>query len=234
MFFGKLNLIRIINSPINFFVGFLFFLILSSAISRAQNFPNNRTLSSAILKLSEYAASPEFYKLRIERGELQAIDSLYAKAVLLNKSDTSEALLALTFALLPFREMNLKIPPFNSRLSLKLPTVGNDFFQKRTENLPRHFLYDSPDTFGSDTDKLSHFFGNAFISYNINFFKMSEFLGIFVESFEKLFKVGGAFDARDLETNALGKTFGELLSNGYKIFPSSIFIIYSARNLITP
>ncbi len=233
MFFGRLRITKE-NNPeekpipkVKILVNI--FLLVAFLLNNiyAHKFPDNNKLAESIIKINDYLTSPEFYKLRLLNGELASVDSLFKKALFFSGSDTSEALLALTFALLPFNKMKLKLSFSNSEIDLLLPTLQQRVFVNRKESLPRNFLPDSPRNSYADTDKLSHFFGNAFISYNLNFFNLSEFLGIFVESFEKLFKVGGAFDLRDLQTNRLGSAFGKALRRKETVYPSTIIKFYS-------
>jgi hypothetical protein len=200
-------------------------------LNNAQNLPDNARFKTSVIKLNRFLTSLSFYKIRLNEGELAGIDSLFTKSIELNAHDTSEALLALTFALLPFREMNLKTPIVNNNIRLFLPTLTEPEFKNRLESLPKNFLADSPLEKYNDTDKLSHFFGNAFLGYNLNFFNLIEFLGIFVESFELTFKIDGAFDRRDLAINKYGDLFGKLLASGKKVFPSDIINIYSLKFL---
>ena len=188
-------------------------------------FPQTK-FDNSIFAIDEYLTSPEFYLIRLQEGELAAIDSLYVFAESYFNGDKSEALLALTFALLPFDEMKLSLP-FNATLTLYLPSVGKKLFNERTESLPRAFLPDSPSNPNSDTDKLSHFFGNAFLGYELNLFNIAEFLGIFVESFEKTFKVNGAFDMRDMKINKLGFLFGKKLKEDKNFLPSDFIRLYA-------
>ena len=188
-------------------------------------FPQTK-FDNSIFAINEYLTSPQFYLIRLQEGELAAIDSLYVFAESYFNGDKSEALLALTFALLPFDEMKLSLP-FNATLTLYLPSVGKKLFIERTESLPRAFLPDSPNNPNADTDKLSHFFGNAFLGYELNLFNIAEFLGIFVEGFEKTFKVNGAFDMRDMKINKLGFLFGKNLREDKNLLPSDFIRLYA-------
>ncbi len=181
---------------------------------------------SSVYAINDYVTSSRFYKIRLEQGELAAIDSVYLFALKFFNEDFSETLLSLTFSLLPFNKMNLSLP-FRQTLTLRLPSVETPLYKKRLESLPRGFLADSPIKPNSDTDKLAHFFGNAFLGYNLNLFNIAEFLGIFVESFEMTFKIDGAFDERDLKVNKLGYFFGETLRENKNVLPSEFFIFYS-------
>ncbi len=177
--------------------------------------------------LSQYIASEKFNTLKLGHTDLELIDTLYIKAVKFYNGDISEALLALTFATLPFNKMPVTIPFTRIVLKLKLPSVNEELFIKKRNNLPGLVYFNSPTKGGKDKDKVAHFFSNAFLSYNITIVNASKFLGIFVELFEAAFKVSGGVDKRDLYTNYLGEYFGESLRKNKGLFPSDFFKIYS-------
>lgn len=159
--------------------------------------------------------------------DLDLVDTLFLRSVKYYNSDYSEALLALTFACLPYKVMNLKLPVFPITLTLHLPAVPNPLFDIKTKNLPSKLFFDTPKNEFGDKDKLSHFFGNAFIEFNFPFFNLSKFLGIFVEKFEESFYVQGGMDKRDLYVNGLGAKFGKELNRNNNLLPSEILKKYS-------
>lgn len=136
-------------------------------------------------------------------------------------------MLALTFACLPYKVMNVKLPILPITLAIHLPAVSSPLFDIKTKNLPSKLFFDTPENGFGDKDKLSHFFGNAFIEFNIPFFNLSKFLGIFVEKFEETFYVEGAMDKRDLYVNALGAKFGKSLRENSAILPSEFINKYA-------
>ncbi len=146
------------------------------------------------------------------------VDSIYVHALTYYKYDHSEALLAITITCLPVTTFDIQLPIINIPLSLKLPAPEKKYLEKKKRNLPRYFI-DSNKT--NDIDKLSHFFGNAFWSYNLRNSKFSTILGYVVEYFESIFKVSGALDKRDLYANKLGENFGVSLLFDKNIMPSS-------------
>lgn len=177
--------------------------------------------------LSEYIASESFIELKESNSDLDLVDTLYLKSLNFYRGDISEALLALTFATLPFNKMPVTIPFTKIVLDLKLPSVNESLFIKKRNNSPGIVYFNSPHTGGKDKDKVAHFFSNAFLSYNITIINASKFLGIFVELFEAAFKVSGGVDKRDLYTNYLGEFFGKSLRKNKNLFPSDFFKIYS-------
>ena len=165
--------------------------------------------------------------IKNSNDDLIVVDSLFIKAVKFFNGDVSEALLALTFATLPFNKMPVTLPLLEYTIYLRLPAVNQPLFELKRENLPGLVYFDSGDKGGQDKDKVAHFFGNAFLAYNVSYFNLSKFLGIIVEMFESTFKVSGGIDKRDLQTNYLGEFFGYSLIKNPKLRPSQFFDVYS-------
>jgi len=158
---------------------------------------------------------------------LDEVDSIYSTALKMYDGDISEALLALTFATLPFNRMPLTIPFIDIKLSLRLPSVKENIFLEKRKFLPGIVFFDSNINGGQDKDKIAHFFGNAFLAYNISSVNFSKFLGLFVEMFEATFNVSNKVDYRDLQSNHLGEFFGNSLQNNPDVKPSDFLNIYS-------
>jgi hypothetical protein len=152
------------------------------------------------------------------------------KALSLNNYDYSETLLALCFATIPYREVPIRIPLLNLIVNYPLLSAQDSVYQMKNENLPKNIFFDSPQDNYGDKDKLAHFFGSAFLSYNSLFFDLGNLFGYFVEAFEEDFKVQSSIDERDLITNNLGFIFGSLLKSNKKILPSSLLIMHSLSN----
>ena len=185
------------------------------------------SFEDGVIYLSKYIASESFAELGKLHNDQELVDTLYKRSVQFYNGNISEALLALTFATLPFNKMPVTIPFINIRIPLRLPAVNEKLFNIKKKNLPGIVYFDSRTKGGQDKDKVAHFFGNAFLSYNISFLNVSKVLGIFVELFEASFKVSGGVDFRDLQTNGLGEAFGNALRKNNKLMPSQFFRIYS-------
>ncbi|MBK8946828.1 MAG: hypothetical protein IPM32_16380 [Ignavibacteriae bacterium] len=189
------------------------------------NIAQTKSFEDGVIFLSKFIASEEF-QLK-NNPDCFLVDTLFKKAVNFYDGDISEALLALTFSTLPFNKMPVTIPILNLKLDLKLPAVNEELFQIKKDNLPGIIYFDSNTKGNQDKDKVAHFFGNAFLSYNISYFNLSKFLGMFVEMFESIFKVSGGIDPRDLHTNYLGEFFGESIKKNKELVPSDFFKLYS-------
>jgi len=199
---------------------FVVIFLFANFITSAQIF-SNVDLEAGVNFVADLICSEEFIQIRKANSDLDAIDSLFSKTKAFYNDDISEALLALTLGTLPYSEMPLVIPLFNSNMNVPLPTKRNNMDLK-IKNLPSHFMIDSPKNHFGDKDKLAHFFGNAYLEYSIPIFNVSDFMSIFVEKFEESFKVEGALDKRDLQVNKLGKEFGRLLLNDTSTLPSVV------------
>ena len=206
----------------------LFFIVF--IVFTSSSFPQQSKLSKSVNNISEFIASNEFLILKEKLGELSTVDSIYSEALKLYDNDHSEALLTLTFATVPYKEVPIQIPLFKTILIYPLISASDSIFNHKNENLPRYLFFDSPDNNYGDKDKLAHFFGSAFISYSSNIFDLGNPISYFVEVFEESFKLQSSIDERDLMTNKLGNTFGKLLKQNKNILPSQIIILRTLSN----
>lgn len=210
-----------------FFVFFIFTaLSLLHATDPKTDEPNSE-LYHSIEVLSNFIGSEYFAELKYKNDDLSLIDTIYLRALYQMQYDHSEALLLLTFVTLPFNEFPFELPLVNVQFGIPLPSASDSVFYSKTNNLPNHFLFDSPKTNFGDKDKMAHFFGNAFLSNNVGFFNLSKFLGILVELIEDAFSAGGFIDQRDVTINQLGELFGSLLNDFESMLPSHVLKIYS-------
>ncbi len=205
---------------------FLEFLFLTSYI-----FPQQSNLSKAVNHISEYIASEIFAEIRINDGDLAATDSIFIEALKFTEHDYGNTLFALMFATVPYRKVPIRLPLINSMVYYPLTSADEEIFLKKNENLPRYLFFDTPQSIYGDKDKLSHFFGSAFLSYESNFFDIGKVIGYFVEVFEESFKVQSSVDLRDLAVNEYGRLFGNLLKENKQLLPSQIFLLRSLRFL---
>ena len=189
-------------------------------------YPQQSTLSKGVNYLSEFIASDYFLNLKKTSNDLALADTLFLRAVKYKEYNYSEALLALTFATVPYKEVPIEFPLIGV-LDYPLVSANDSVFLKKNKNLPKELFYDTPkDNFG-DKDKLAHFFGSAFISYSSNIFDLGDLIGYFVEVFEQSFKVQSSIDTRDLRTNKLGNIFGDILKKNKNALPSQVMLIKS-------
>jgi hypothetical protein len=198
--------------------------ILITIIFVSSIFPQQSKLSRAVNYLSDFIASDYFIELKETNSDLALVDSIYLRAITFTEKDYSEALLALTFATIPYKKVPILIPVIKEIIYYPLTAADDSTFKLKNKNLPRYLFYDSPKTDFGDVDKLAHFFGNAFIGYSENIFDLSSLIGYFVESFEESFKVQSKVDYRDLDVNWYGDQFGKLLKENEELLPSQIML----------
>ncbi len=205
-----------------------FILVILIVIANS-TFPQQSKLSKAINHISEYIASEHFIDLINEIGDLAATDSIYIQALQCTEFNYSEALLALMFATVPYRKVPIQLPIIRLLVYYPMISADEEIFLKKNENLPRYLFLDTPQNEYGDKDKLAHFFGSAFLSYESRFFDLGKLIGYFVEAFEESFKVQSSVNLRDLDVNDYGRLFGTLLKKDKSILPSQIFLFRSLR-----
>ena len=186
-------------------------------------------LSKTVNYISNYIASEHFIHLRNEIGDVSAADSIFVQAIKFTNGNISDALLALMLGTVPYREVSVQIPLLNAVVNYPLTSADEETFLKKNENLPRYLFFDTPPNNYGDKDKLAHFFGSAFLSYESNIFDLGKLIGYFVEAFEESFKVQSSVDLRDLDVNDYGRLFGSLLKENKDLLPSQIFLFRSLR-----
>ena len=176
--------------------------------------------------LTNYMTSEEYMQFSQIHNDLEIVDHIYGKALTFFEGDYSETFFCLTFTLIPYNKILMKLPVIGSHVTVPLPSPPEKIFKEKLKNTPKKLFVDSPSNDFGDKDKLAHFFANAFLHYNISFFNLSEFLGIFVEYFEQGFFLQGEFDKRDLMTNNLGEIFAEMVHKNRNAKPSEALKIY--------
>ncbi len=151
--------------------------------------------------------------------ELQHVDMIYLKAMELSNDQISTALLAASIALLNRTDITPTIPLLGI-VKLPLPAEDSADAIARIDKLPRYIFPDSPQDKLGDSDKLVHFFGSAYLTYETGARPIPEAIGQFVEKGEVALKLDTAADPRDVFTNRLGQEFGRALSDGRNVLPS--------------
>ncbi|MGB5850510.1 MAG: hypothetical protein WBH40_18625, partial [Ignavibacteriaceae bacterium] len=120
-------------------------------------FPQQSKLSRTVNYLSDFIASDYFIELKETNSDLALVDSIYLRAIAFTEKDYSEALLALTFATIPYKKVPILIPVIKEVICYPLTAADDSTFNLKNENLPRYLFYDSPKTRHGDVDKLAHF-----------------------------------------------------------------------------
>jgi len=205
------------------------FLLIELLVLTSQIFPQQSNLSKGVNYLSEFIASEYFVELKNTNSDLSLVDSMYLRAIEYYNYDYQDALLALTFATVPFRRIPLVVPLIKARIYYPLISSSDSISNFKNLNLPGRLFYDTPDDKEGDKDKLAHFFGNAFIGYQESVLKLAGVFGYFVEVFEEDFKVDSKVDFRDIDVNWYGVLFGDMLEINKKILPSQVMVLRSLR-----
>ena len=208
-----------------------YLIIVITLIVFRNTFTQQSQISKTVNHISSYIASEEFLQLKNKIGDVSAVDSIFIDATRFTEGNISEALLALMLATVPYNEVPIRFPLFNSTVNFPLTSAGEEIFLSKNENLPRYLFFDSPTNKYGDKDKLAHFFGSAFLSYESYIFDIGKLIGYFVEAFEESFKVQSSVDIRDLDVNEYGRLFGDLLKENKGLLPSQIFLLRSIRFL---
>lgn len=199
-------------------IGILFILLYK------ENYAQNSRLFCIVDSITKFVSRDEFASLDI--SDLEKTDSIYSYALRVSDSE-SDALLGLTIALVPYNKIPVTLPIIHYKFDVPYLSSEGEYFFKKNKNLPKRFFLDSPQNEDGDKDKLAHFFGSAFLSYNFRVLDYSLFIGYFVESFEETFGIS-RIDSRDMRANALGAMFGKLIRKN-KIMPSTMFLIHNLK-----
>lgn len=182
-------------------------------------------LNDRIVLLSGYIASDEFLNTSRHSDDLALTDSIYNKSLEICDGDISEALLTAAFTTIPYNKVPIHTSILGIKFNVPLPSAVDSVFLKKNKHLPRNLFPDTPQDGYGDKDKLAHFFGSAFLSYSRVPFDFNKIIGIFVEEFERSFKVQSFADPRDLTANGSGITFGRALNEDENIRPSHILAL---------
>lgn len=184
-------------------------------------------LDTSVSYLANYIISDDFVSIKSSIDDLSAVDSLYKVSLNYHKGNTAEAILTVTFAALAFYELPIQVPIIGLKINLPLVKVDRILFERKIDALPKYLFFDSPQNKFGDMDKIAHFFGSAYFSNTVTIFKLSKFMGIFVEFFEAAFKVDGFLDYRDMKVNNLGELFGLALRENPDLMPSQVLKLYN-------
>lgn len=208
---------------------FLTFAIIASCFSNIH--PQRSTLSLRVEMLSGYLAQKSFGDFAKTDRSVALIDSLFLEAMRICGSDKSESLYTLMFTTVQHRTVPLRIPLTSYSLKYPLLSPSSYLFELKNKNIPAFYLFDSKYANSDDRDKLAHFFGSAYLSYNGLGF-ISLLIGYYIEGFEELFIENNSFDLRDMRINLLGYHFGKQLQKDVFELPSSYIILHNVKHFL--
>ncbi len=160
--------------------------------------------------------------------DLRRLDVLYATAVRAAEGDARMALLALTWATLPYRRFPATVPVLGWTIIVPVSTESEEYFADRLRRLPARLFLSTPAS--GDRDKLPHFFGSALLQLVLNNPDVADALGETVEWLESVFKLEGSRDERDIVANRLGIAFALQLQQQHDVRPSDLFHLYDRHH----
>ena len=200
-------------------------MLMNSRVALSQQ-DYEKSFYGGLFYLTNYLNSDEYKQFSKLHDDLESVNHVYEKALVFFDGDVSETFFCLTFVFIPYNHITMKLPLIETNVKFPLPSPPQSVFNEKLKNTPKHLFFDSPNNNFGDKDKLAHFFANAFLRYNVSFFNLSEFLGIFVEYFEQGFFLQGSFDRRDLIVNHLGELFAEMVHKNPNAKPSEALKVY--------
>lgn len=184
-------------------------------------------------QLKDYIRGEEFKSIRSNRGDLNAVDAIFAEAMRLSWDNAYEALLLSLVATMDHSKFGVRLPLVGPLLWFPLTSEPDEDFRARVAALPRMLYADSPDKAHGDRDKLQHFFGSAFLAYVFESRAAAQRVGEFIEWGEDKVIVDGALDERDFRANTHGQEFGLALLSDKSEKPSS-YIMYTVAQELSP
>jgi hypothetical protein len=189
--------------------------------------PQVKHLFYAVDTLTKYLAVKQYNEI----NDLYAVDSIYLHAKDQLNNDLSEIFLSLTFAVIPYNNVPIRLPLIHLMLNFPLMSSVDSIYKLKNHNLPARLYFDTPNDDFGDRDKNAHFFGSAFISYSSSIVDLGDLIGYFVEVFEESFEVQNQVDPRDIQANQLGNLFGKIIKKHKNVLPSQVLILKSLYHI---
>ena len=121
-----------------------YLIIVFTLITFQNTFTQQSQISKAVNHISSYIASEEFLQLKNKIGDVSAVDSIFIDATKYTEGNISDALLALMLATVPYNEVPIQIPLFNSTIYYPLTSAEEKIFLAKNENLPKYLFFDTP------------------------------------------------------------------------------------------
>jgi hypothetical protein len=177
-------------------------------------------------RMREYISDERFNILRMQCGDMRAVDAIYLKALKIGEYNIARALFLSLVAVLDRRKVEVKLPIISS-IELPLSLESDSIFTKRFKHLPSKVYSDTPNE--GDKDKLQHFFASAYLTFVSEAPKLARSTGNLVEWGEAKIVVGGTDDPRDKRANKHGEKFGRDLIVVKTLLPSDYLIFRSEQ-----
>jgi len=159
-------------------------------------------------RMRDFISGSYFSDFKKRQGDVKTIDEMYDYAMWITDNDIPQSLFIISLSTLPYKRTPAKLPVLNIDLMFYFSFETDEKFKRRFENLPSHFLIDSPKNNFGDKDKLPHYFGSAFLSNSSDAKFVPKYIGDMIEVGEAFFSLEGYYDERDRQTNSNGADFG--------------------------
>jgi hypothetical protein len=174
-------------------------------------------------RMRDFIASGYFSEFKKQHDDVKSIEEIYNYALWLTDRDIEQSLFIISMAALPYKKTPAKFPIFKFDLMFYFSMESDSMFKRRYNNLPSRLFPDSPSNPFGDKDKISHFFGSAFLTYISDCKTLSTITGELVEIGESIFQLEGFMDERDIKANELGADFAKYLIRDPFCRPTSFF-----------
>jgi hypothetical protein len=174
-------------------------------------------------RMRDFLSSEYFGNFKKFKGDVKSLDEIYNYALFLTDNDIPQSLFIVSIATLPYKSTPAKFPILKLDMMFYFSLESDSLFHKRYKNLPSKLYEDSPQNSFGDKDKLSHFFGSAYVAYITDSRLLPTAVGYMIEIGEYIFQLEGFMDERDLLSNELGIKFGKSLLKDPIDKPSKYF-----------
>jgi len=168
--------------------------------------------------IRSYIRSSGFAEAEHVQGDRAATDMIFSRALAVSGGDIGEALFACTVACFDHHTIYFKLIFFNMPFPLSFESDSE--YHSRYTHLPSKLFFDTPPE--GDRDKLQHFFGSAYLEWELHSHTFTTAIGNSLEILEPVLVVGGENDERDKRANKAGIAFALLLERHPGIRPSMI------------
>ena len=83
--------------------------------------------------------SEEYKQFSQTHNDLETVDHIYEKALIFFERDYSETFFCLTFTLIPYNKILMKLPLIGSHVTVPLPSPPQKIFNEKLKNTPKKF-----------------------------------------------------------------------------------------------
>jgi hypothetical protein len=160
-------------------------------------------------RMRDFISSEYFGKFKSLKGDIPSMDEIYNYALYITDNNIQQSLFIISVATLPYKSTPAKFPILKFDMMFYFSLESDSLFHKRFKNLPSKLFEDSPKNSFGDKDKISHFFGSAYLAYFTDDAIIPRTIGNIIELGEAVFQLEGFMDERDKKSNEIGILFGK-------------------------